>query len=365
MRVFKYRGGPDKTMERDLRSLVANVFYASTSQELNDPFELTPDLVTAHGKFRRWLGLLKDIPVLRRLVADAVEVDDKVRGVAPLIQEVLSTIGIYALSRTGLSELLWAHYGSSHTGFCIEYDLEILLSLNSCRAVDVVYQEHLPRVSTADFWKMLFPYQSEAATDELEKKLVAIKSAPWSYEQETRLLTNPGPNEYDFRAVKAVHFGHRCTDKFKAQVMQELAGRDLRYFVVEPRAGVYGLVATPLEDPFADAKAYRSNMAPVHSSAIQYSGNDQRVRKLVERAVELVRRDPYCSFILKATFDPASNNRPDRTRVDFVRSNGEGFQVVRTLDYLENIDISALKSSSFHPGDFYSIKLPDRESPAG
>jgi len=38
-------------------------------------------------------------------------------------------IGIFSLSKKYDDELLWAHYANSHKGFCIEYDLEILLKL--------------------------------------------------------------------------------------------------------------------------------------------------------------------------------------------------------------------------------------------
>lgn len=363
MRVFKYRGGPESVIERDLKSLVADVFYASTSKELNDPFELMPDLVTEPGSVRRWLAHADRLPVLRGMFADLIEIDDKVRRSADLVRELLSSMGIYSLSKSGTNELLWAHYGHSHSGFCIEYDLDILLSLRGGRAIEVAYEDRLPKVSTAGFWKTLVG-RPETGFDSLVKQLFATKSSSWAYEREVRILTNRGLNGYDFRAVKAVHFGHRCLPQVVARVMQALAGRDLRYFVVEPHAGKFALSASPLEDPYADAKTYRANMAPVRPGAIDYRGSDVRIRKLIEVAVEVVRRDPYCSYVLKATFNEASNNRPDRARVDYVRSDGEGLQVVRTFEQLESIDVATLKSSDFHAGDFYGIRVPGREESA-
>ena len=39
MRVFKFRGGNDRTLCRDVKTLVRDQFYASAFSTLNDPFE--------------------------------------------------------------------------------------------------------------------------------------------------------------------------------------------------------------------------------------------------------------------------------------------------------------------------------------
>ena len=45
--------------------------------------------------------------------------------------EMRKTVGIYSLSRTPYDELMWSHYGESHEGFCIEYDLERLIGADA------------------------------------------------------------------------------------------------------------------------------------------------------------------------------------------------------------------------------------------
>ena len=40
--------------------------------------------------------------------------------------EKFAQIGIYSLSNNVTNELLWAYYGGGHTGFAIEYDIDIL-----------------------------------------------------------------------------------------------------------------------------------------------------------------------------------------------------------------------------------------------
>ena len=56
---------------------------------------------------------------------------EKFSNILVALEDLLSynkKIGIYSLSKTFIDELLWAHYGNSHKGFCIEYDLDILLN---------------------------------------------------------------------------------------------------------------------------------------------------------------------------------------------------------------------------------------------
>lgn len=77
-----------------------------------------------------------------------------------MIQD-LHTIGIYSLSKPKenetfpCNELLWAHYANSHKGFCIEYDLDILLKNHSSQfdirnQIHVVYKNERPEVSESD-----------------------------------------------------------------------------------------------------------------------------------------------------------------------------------------------------------------------
>lgn len=93
-------------------------------------------------------------------------------------------IGIYSLSKTYLDELLWAHYANSHNGFCIEYDLDILLSSFTTEKVypiSVSYGNTPPEISITDM---------PVKNDNIIYKMTAFKSKHWEYEQEYRIITD-------------------------------------------------------------------------------------------------------------------------------------------------------------------------------
>ena len=47
MRIFKYRGGSEDTLKRDITSLSKNEVYLSPIDKLNDPFEARVEI---HGQ---------------------------------------------------------------------------------------------------------------------------------------------------------------------------------------------------------------------------------------------------------------------------------------------------------------------------
>lgn len=71
--------------------------------------------------------------------------------------------------------LMWAHYADSHTGFCIEYDVD---EANS-ELEYVNYASQLPAPSISE---LLF------CPDESFLRILTTKSIEWSYEKEVRLV---------------------------------------------------------------------------------------------------------------------------------------------------------------------------------
>ena len=118
MRVFKYRGGE---FERDLETLSENYFWAPTRKDLNDPCE----------------GLFDDQSINTQLDAIHTIIAEKnsksansLENVKIALKEVVNFVdksGVYSLSQIPLDEFLWAHYAYSHTGFCVEYNLDELI----------------------------------------------------------------------------------------------------------------------------------------------------------------------------------------------------------------------------------------------
>lgn len=276
-KVYKYRGV--SLLDRDLESLASNYFFAPTAENLNDPTE----------------AVLND-----RLVAQIANLLGP--GVSKPFETLIGmrhSVGIYSLSRVADDELMWAHYGESHQGFCIEYDLErlILEARNQWDVVDVIYSETPPTLMAEDV-------ATQGEHLHIVKILVGHKSQRWKYEDELRIVTTrSGANYHAQSAVTGIYFGCRCSAENIKKIRSRLSGRSLRYVSMRYAVGSYKLHASVL--PY-DAKldgAAAVYEAPIDEFAIPDAKDlgrfADRHDKLL-RAVDVVRKDPACQRIILA-----------------------------------------------------------------
>jgi hypothetical protein len=128
-----------------------------------------------------------------------------------LVQSFRGKTGLLCFSRNWDNLLLWSHYGASHTGVCLGFDIPDG-EPNGGYDVDVRYQPNLLQVRSP-----------EDVNYDLVNKLLRIKHESWSHEQEVRLFVklNDPPDEkgltwFDFGpdlALKEVIVGAQCDPK--------------------------------------------------------------------------------------------------------------------------------------------------------
>jgi len=116
MKVYKFRYGQGDAFKYALYGLRKNYFWASKIEDLNDPFE---SMVGTRG-FDRGVSLIGEL-----FNAHQEDIDNLKEGMLDLKDR--REVGIFALSKSVTNELLWAYYGDSHRGFCIEYELDDLM----------------------------------------------------------------------------------------------------------------------------------------------------------------------------------------------------------------------------------------------
>lgn len=226
MKVYKYRSGKlmlnknEDLFERDLKSIEKNIFWASKYENLNDPCE----------------GLI--IKNENKDLANLFEIFYKKKGLGKLIENVSNAVGnlydvfkdglgIYSLSKTYKDELLWAHYANSHHGFCIEYDLDLLL--NNYYGYDawhfpVDYTDVPPQYSIGD---------SNLSKKNKITKLAGFKSKAWSNEEEYRIVTElSGEYPYNHDALTGIYFGLRMSIKDRETIIERLKGRGIKYYEI-------------------------------------------------------------------------------------------------------------------------------------
>lgn len=215
-----------------------------------------------------------------------------------------STAGIYSLSRTPTEELLWAHYGYSHQGFCIEYDLDTLVEFekNAYQSIEVKYSDNPLVLSMEDL------FDSQQRLNILEK-ILGAKSLSWGYEKELRVVTSwAGRHDYDFRAVKAIYFGLRMPDPHKQEIMQALKGRGIAYKQIALVTNSYKFTYVDVEDLYKNCEQYKYSVAPIAEYAIapEYVKDELRVHSdYLYKAAEIVRREPYCNEVENVEFSPS------------------------------------------------------------
>lgn len=327
--AYKYRSGDFTTLERDLVSLQNATFYAAERHTLNDPFEGRFDRVPLDAQFdviRGWVAA--NAPTARASF-------DEVSDAASKVLEFVDKSGVFSLSYNPLQELIWAHYGGSHRGFCIGYDLEKLVEFepNVHHFLDVQYSNTAPAILPADLIK------SESHFDVLTKML-GVKSKPWAYEEEVRVITTPpGLHEHDYRAVKVVYFGLRCTKITQHSVMEALAGRDVVYEQVISQPSSYSLHTEKLPDKYKSAPKYRQNVAPINDGAIylDYLKPEQKqYADYLYKAAEIVRREPYCQEVSTVDFS-SSRSKPGNPiiYVQYIRAPNKWFNHYLSLAEIE------------------------------
>lgn len=121
----------------------------SRFSELNDPFELLA-LKSSRSSVRNISKLLRD--------------------------EYDKTSGLISFSKDWISPPMWSHYGSTHRGICLGFNLQ------RKSVLDVIYENE--RVSD----RLPHLAGEEVILDTLRKKLSRIKSGHWEYESEARLV---------------------------------------------------------------------------------------------------------------------------------------------------------------------------------
>lgn len=173
--------------------LVRSMIWLSAPSSFNDPFdfqayiELPSDPVKACKFLDRGARLV--IPknkgykkererqvraAMRRFAANPDSINDSFR-------KARDSHGVCCFAEDPRNLLMWAHYGRSHTGVCVMFevarDMEAL-----CLAREVKYGKNFPRLVWPD------------DKDRVVEDVIFYKDEIWKYEKERRIVDVRGPN---------------------------------------------------------------------------------------------------------------------------------------------------------------------------
>jgi len=216
--LYHYRGFDGPNDERNLRDmLVKSQLFLRAPSDFNDPFECRFQFGTL-GTMAEVHAYLVHAAVAQGATPAVVAslADGMARLGAAGIQQAatedshrrLQAVGICCFAESYKNTLMWSHYGQSHKGVCIEFDVAHGVSLfGLCNKVE--YGGPLPKLD----------YPSTDPRDVIAP--IFRKSKHWEYEEEWRVAIPSWSHRHlDFpaEAVTAVVFGCAAGDQARAVV---------------------------------------------------------------------------------------------------------------------------------------------------
>lgn len=222
--LYKYRSVDN--LDRDLKMLSDDAFYASGIRHLNDDQECYFNSEMFIASLER---LLKTFP-------NSDQVISKVREQFESIVSFREQIGVFSLSKNPCSGMMWALYASERKGYCVIYDKEGLMEVagsinkNDRQMLNVSYSHHLPRPDLLDI-----------PSGKLIQKLYGTKEQSWSAEEEVRIITdNFGFQKIVPSALHGIIFGSEMSSEDKNKIKEALVGRNISFYQLKRKTDDYG-----------------------------------------------------------------------------------------------------------------------------
>lgn len=200
---------------------------------------------------REWWARLRTLPhqqkmaAMRKLYSDHGIHFSRPESIFDDMRQQLESVGVFSLSEVVDNELMWAHYGSSHSGLAIGFQRVTGFKLaNSRHTLPVIYAAEKPRFKVGFKSEMtIFPLPGGRTRsqnrvsfeDDVFRASLSTKTLPWSYEREWRYVEEshglfdwPGP-------LGTVTFGLRmpvARRDFYMQLARECVGNSVEFFEV-------------------------------------------------------------------------------------------------------------------------------------
>jgi len=183
--------------------------YCSSPRDFNDPWDCRPffntDLLADPAERQKHIDWAveickrhapmsdNDMDRMKRELQDPIALERYVRqSIVEVQKAVLERYRVYCLCPDVNNVLMWAHYGASHTGICLEFNVA---NETICSAQEVKYFKQ-------------FPMTPQYSKDEDENSLPLLsKGDVWQYEHEYRLIAQDADNRTPHDTL-LTHDGH-------------------------------------------------------------------------------------------------------------------------------------------------------------
>lgn len=263
-----YRYQPkDTTDDSRLKNLSSEKIWFSAANSFNDPMDIRLKIKnhTYRGPFPNEDSLRAAMKCLLQLNPNARdhwfyddELFNKIKkwsetecltlrniGLTSSILRRFNQFGIACFSPIWDNQLMWAHYASSHQGFCIEYSVKpmktALENQGDFSQFHVQYSSELPELCVSE--ALFCPHTT------LER-LLATKHTDWAYENEWRLVHYSKQNQYiDIPAgmeISALIAGLKTDPSYWKQIKEKADLFKIPAFRIKKRDYSYELEMVPI-----------------------------------------------------------------------------------------------------------------------
>lgn len=201
--------------QHSLSLLINNEVWFSKAVDVNDPFEF---------KFRLSSMEMRGISVSKAEIQEA--------------RKDAMQLGVYCLSEINDNILMWSHYASNHTGFCIEFERTKENDLKPESCVPIIYpdDDSIPVIEN-----------EELESSKTFAKIATTKSKLWSYEKEWRIISREigGRTSSLPGDITSIIFGCRMNEGNR-NTIRKILKTDIKYYEAIENDSQYKLNIEPL-----------------------------------------------------------------------------------------------------------------------
>lgn len=221
--LFKY-----KSQDFLIDLFIKNELWFSSPLSFNDPFDCQINISTENNTRHEIEKFFSSAPVSQEQINFAVEKytnnpEEWYNFMNEAARKSVNRNGVCCFSKKEDNLLLWSHYGDSHKGVCLKFNIledpEFFYF-----PVNVKYDTNYP------------VYNHLKSREEILSSLMLTKSNVWSYEEEYRVikLETLGAQKLAKKCFVEIIFGCRCDESFIEKII--LLTRTFGYNLVYKRA---------------------------------------------------------------------------------------------------------------------------------
>lgn len=238
--IYRYRSFDN---EAHLNTIERGGFWFAHADSFNDPFDLSWgfDYSGNRGLKIRWAKdfLRRDRPDLNeqernKLASEKIKMlennpKERRRRENNIVEITKNKFGICAMSAVRDDILMWSHYASNHSGFCVGLNKSKLYEIARNRAryqrdvLDLYQVEYNKNIPQINFYESMLSNRPDIAIP-----FIKTKSKHWSYEKEYRLVLwgkTSTPYPIGIEAVDEIILGCKILPKNKSRVISIVKGK--------------------------------------------------------------------------------------------------------------------------------------------